>query len=253
MHKKIIAIIVLVVVILSSFGVYYFFFDTQRIEPKQYLCESVSPNFEYTINAYIDDGNATEGYSVLCVLYEHDGGRKIRNIYWNQDCDYAEIEWLSDTSVIINGTKLDNVLKDKYDFRYSKDDLTFQNQYLNNFGVDFISSKCKKVESDELKKYLTIKLNETENQKMNDYASKFFCGIANHQSAFDYLCETQKKNFSVESINIKNGYFSFYNKVSEKIVDVETTDFGIIDTDFYTLIIYDADNNEIHLYDFNLS
>ena len=32
----------------------------------------------------------------------------------------AEAQWLDDDTVIINGRKIQNVLKDKYDFRYSK-------------------------------------------------------------------------------------------------------------------------------------
>lgn len=252
MHKKIIALILAIVILLSGFGVYHFFYDTQAIEPKQYLSETVSPNYEYTIRAYIDNGNATEGSSVLCVLYDHDSNKELRNIYWNHDCDSAEIEWLSDTSVIINGTKIDDITKDKFDFRFNNDELTFQNQYLNKFGVDFISSKCKVFENDELKKYLSIKLNKAEKQKMDEYASNSLFSIADYQTKFDYLCSVQESNFS-KVTNFNNGYFSFYNKVNDKIIDIQSSDIKLIDMDFYTLIVYDTDNNEIHLFDYNRS
>lgn len=116
--KKITALILAFVILLTGFGVYHFFYDTQAIEPKQYLSETVSPNHEYTIKTYIDNGNATNGSSVLCVLYKHDNMKKLRNIYWNHDCDSAEIEWLSDTAVIINGERIEDITKDKYDWRY---------------------------------------------------------------------------------------------------------------------------------------
>ena len=38
------------------------------------------------------------------------------NIYWNYHEDHAEVEWIDDETVIINGIQL-NVLTEIYDFR----------------------------------------------------------------------------------------------------------------------------------------
>lgn len=60
------------------------------------------------------------GYAVLGVLRKKSDFSYARNIYWENNTDSAEAQWLDDDTVIINGRKIPNVLKDKYDFRYSK-------------------------------------------------------------------------------------------------------------------------------------
>ena len=75
---------------------------------------------EYTVEIYQNDGGATTGYAVLGVLRKNSDSSYARNIYWENNTDSAEAQWLDDDTVIINGRKIPNVLKDKYDFRYSK-------------------------------------------------------------------------------------------------------------------------------------
>lgn len=119
MKKKFIIAVVVVVIAICSFATYHFFFDTQRIEPQSLISQTYSPNGEYNISAYRNDGGATTDYAVLCVLYKNNDVNPIRNIYWNYPCDKAEIEWVDNDTVIINGVVIDNVFKDKYDWRYS--------------------------------------------------------------------------------------------------------------------------------------
>lgn len=75
-----------------------------------------SPDGKYTITSYLNNGGATTNWAVLCSVKDNDTG-KTRNIYWQYRCDDANITWIDDTTVNINGVKL-NVEKDTYDFRY---------------------------------------------------------------------------------------------------------------------------------------
>ena len=88
--------------------------DINAIKPQEMLSESVSPTGEYKITAYLNNGGATTAYAVLCVL-SHDNCEK--NIYWNYRCDSADIEWVDEDTVIINGVRLENVEEDVFDYR----------------------------------------------------------------------------------------------------------------------------------------
>ena len=84
--------------------------------PEGELLESVpSPDGAYQVNAYLVDGGATVDYSVRCEVVDAAASTK-RNIYWNYHCEEAEIRWLDDVTVEINGVRL-NVQTDSYDWR----------------------------------------------------------------------------------------------------------------------------------------
>lgn len=73
-------------------------------------------------------------------------------------------------------------------FTGCKDDsIAYQNQFLNIFGIDFISTKYQKVEVDELKDYIYIELNQYEKTKMEAYlqSSDLFYSISEKSS--DYI------------------------------------------------------------------
>ena len=110
---KVLAIIVCVIIFLGLV-VYHFFFDIDAIKPGEKITESTSPSGKYTITAYLNDGGATTDFAVLCVFSD---GERTKNIYWNYHCESADIEWIDDDTVIINGVKLEDVNKDTYDFR----------------------------------------------------------------------------------------------------------------------------------------
>ena len=112
----ILSIIIVSVVVLVSI-VYYFFFDISHIQGEKLISKSVSPNNTYTVEAYLNNGGATTDFAVLCKLHYNDGSRKDRNIYWDYHCSDAEIEWTDDDTVVINGKTIDDVTKDKYDWR----------------------------------------------------------------------------------------------------------------------------------------
>ena len=119
--KKYMKIIIPIVIVFSLiiafviYGIHWAFFDIQRIEGQEVIEEVISPNDNYTITAYLNNGGATSDYAVLCSVTDNQTGKE-RNIYWQYHCSEAEIEWKDEKTVIINGVELD-VLKDSYDYR----------------------------------------------------------------------------------------------------------------------------------------
>ena len=107
--------ILLIVFALISYGIYWAFFDIQRLSGQEIITTSDSPDYTYTITAYLNNGGATTAYAVLCSVKNNETGKE-RNIYWNYRCSTADIQWVDDKTVNINGIELD-VTKDLYDYR----------------------------------------------------------------------------------------------------------------------------------------
>lgn len=117
LKKKVLIISIIIVAIIGSV-IYVFnwaFLDIQRIDGQEYLNESTSPNETYTVTAYLNNGGATTSYAVLGTLKNNKNG-KTKNIYWQYRCEEANMEWLTDEIIIINGIEL-NVKKEVYDYR----------------------------------------------------------------------------------------------------------------------------------------
>lgn len=116
--KKSILIIflsIIVIICTIAYGVYWAFYDIQRINGQEYINELTSPNGKYTITAYLNNGGATTGYAVLGTL-KNNSNDKTKNIYWQYNCEKAEISWIDNETIKINGIKL-NVENEIYDFR----------------------------------------------------------------------------------------------------------------------------------------
>ena len=141
-------------------------------------------------------------------------------------------------------------------FSGCKDDaISYQNQFLNIFGIDFISTKYQKVEVDKLKDYIYIELNESEKSKMEEnlLSSNLFYSISEKNSDYIILNKILEKRFSENIKNVENGYFSIYNKIPQQIIDLSSVEFQNIDMDFFTALIYDSENGIIYLFNYNLS
>ncbi|MDO7788167.1 DUF5412 domain-containing protein [Desulforamulus aquiferis] len=118
--KKMVLIIIslfpLFLIALISYGVYWACFDMNRL-PKQVLISEVkSPDGAYTVKAYLSNGGATTSFAVLGELNYNKVAKKPKNIYWNYREDHADIKWIDNDTVIINGQKLD-VPYQSFDFR----------------------------------------------------------------------------------------------------------------------------------------
>ncbi|MBR3738255.1 MAG: hypothetical protein IKN26_05915 [Eubacterium sp.] len=112
----ILSVIIAAAVILTSV-VYYFFFDISHLQGEKLIAKSVSPDNKYTVEVYLNSGSATTNSAVLCRLHYNDESGKDRNIYWDYNCTDANIEWTDNDTVVINGKTIDDVTKDKYDWR----------------------------------------------------------------------------------------------------------------------------------------
>lgn len=118
-RKKIVKISLIVGVLfmgLIGYGVYWSFFDMNRLPTGEYLTEETSPDGTYTIKAYRNNGGATTSYSIRGELVFNKNNSKTKNIYWNYREDTAEIEWIDNETVIINGHTLE-VPNERFDFR----------------------------------------------------------------------------------------------------------------------------------------
>lgn len=116
-RKNIITICLIVAIIVGgmAYGAYWAFYDIQRIKGQQYIMGLTSPDGTYTVSAYLNNGGATTSYSVLGVL-KNNINNESKNIYWQYRCDNAEIEWISNDTIKINGIRL-QVEDEVYDYR----------------------------------------------------------------------------------------------------------------------------------------
>lgn len=101
---------------LISYGFYWAFFDMNRLPKQELIAEVKSPDGAYTVKAYLANGGATTSFAVLGELNFNNDKRRPKNIYWNYREDYADIKWIDNNTVTINGHKLD-VPYQTFDFR----------------------------------------------------------------------------------------------------------------------------------------
>lgn len=78
------------------------------------LLNSNSPNGEYALSAYRVNGGATTDYSVEVYCDNGENNKKIYNAYHEDDVD---IEWISDSEVLINDKQIDLSKNETFDSR----------------------------------------------------------------------------------------------------------------------------------------
>ncbi|QOS97566.1 DUF5412 domain-containing protein [Brevibacterium sp. JNUCC-42] len=117
MKKNFKSIIIVLTIVLCVIGylIYHFFYSMSNLPQGTFLKQSMSPSGEYTITAYLVNGGATTTLCVRGELQNNKTGNK-RNIYWDYRIDKAEIVWVNDKIVSINGHDI-NVINSVYDWR----------------------------------------------------------------------------------------------------------------------------------------
>lgn len=118
MVKRFVMFLLCLIVIIALILILAYVFFSYRIPNGGELIDQVtSPNGEYTVEAYLMH-NSLSADAIRCdvVMNESESNYK-RTIYWNYPCDYADIIWGYDDSVIINGMEI-NVKNGRYDFRH---------------------------------------------------------------------------------------------------------------------------------------
>lgn len=117
--RKIKIITALVSIILVAVAIptvlYVKLFTIWGIKGQEPINSVSSPDNRYTVTAYLNSGGATTSYCVLAAVKDNKTGFE-RNIYWQEDVNVAYIDWVDNTTVIINAVELD-VKKDSYDYR----------------------------------------------------------------------------------------------------------------------------------------
>lgn len=116
--KKKIFVILFIMFIFLSYGVYRSFFDMSHLPEGSLIKESESPNGNYTIKTYVSETSLSSP-AIRGELNYNNIKKQPKNIYWGYRQDTVKIEWIDESTVIINNNKL-NVLKDKFDFRNNK-------------------------------------------------------------------------------------------------------------------------------------
>ncbi len=119
MRSVLTVVIILAAIIgLFAFLFWYFFVSMSHLPEGTEINRVVSPDGTYTLVAYYASPATVSG-SVRGELVNNETEKK-KNIYWRYKCGRADIQWLDESTVIINGTKLD-VRYDTYDWRHDPD------------------------------------------------------------------------------------------------------------------------------------
>lgn len=108
-------IIVIIIVLVIVYAIYYFFYNTSNL-PEGDLIESIkSPTDEYKLNSYFINGGSLSGDAIRVELTNNKTSKR-KNIYWGYPESTANIKWINEDTVEINGHTL-NIHKDRYDWR----------------------------------------------------------------------------------------------------------------------------------------
>jgi len=104
------------IVLILFLTVNHTFFNINRLPKGEFLHLTESPNRDYTVQAYVSESGATVADAVRVEVIYHQKSDKTKNIYWGYRESEAEIIWLDNDTVSINGIELD-VRKEVYDWR----------------------------------------------------------------------------------------------------------------------------------------
>lgn len=90
------------------------------------------------------------------------------------------------------------------------DNITYQNQFLDPFGINFVTSQHQKIEIDDFRNYIKIEINETEESEIQKIIeSKPFYDIVKWQSDYDITNEILNKNFTKKHLKSVMAFFQY--------------------------------------------
>ena len=95
--------------------IYWCFFQIQGIKGQEKIKSYTSPQGGYIVTIYRNNGGATTDFSILGRVKKIKTGKE-KNIYWQYHCKDADVEWLKENIIKINGIVL-NVDTEVYDYR----------------------------------------------------------------------------------------------------------------------------------------
>lgn len=117
MKKMALILTTILMLIITVLGLIVFSFvtyiqDPQHIKGQDVIATYPSPNGAYILTTYLNNGGMTTSFSVLGRV-QNTKTNKCRNVYWKYHCTVSRVEWLNDTTVVLNDITLD-IEKDMY-------------------------------------------------------------------------------------------------------------------------------------------
>jgi len=112
--KKKFLIICSVLLLLMCLLIYNLFFDINNISEGKLMFSSDSPDKSFTVNIYLVESTLSSN-AIRGELVNNKTSNQ-RNIYWQYRISNAQVEWIYNENVSINGVIL-NVKNGKFDFR----------------------------------------------------------------------------------------------------------------------------------------
>jgi len=91
------------------------FRDMDHLPTGEFMASFDSPEHTRTVNIYLFGGGMISDFGLRGEVVNNSDG-STRNIYWSDHEQEADVTWLDEDTVVINGHTL-NVLTDQYDFR----------------------------------------------------------------------------------------------------------------------------------------
>ena len=108
--------LILTALILFTSAIFFMLLIGRDSYSEELIGQYVSPEKTYTVLVYRTNGGATTAFGIKCKLHRNDKKTSCnRIIYTEYRNDSAEVEWEDNDTVIINGKRIENVLKDRVD------------------------------------------------------------------------------------------------------------------------------------------
>lgn len=110
---KLTTILMLIIVLGLMFSAFVAYKQNpQHIKGQDVIATFPSPSNTYILTTYLNNSGMTTDFAVLGRVQNTETG-KSRNVYWKYHCTVSRVEWLNDTTVVLNDITLD-VEKDMY-------------------------------------------------------------------------------------------------------------------------------------------
>lgn len=112
---KRIAVFAATSLILIAGIIYHFFFSMSALPDGELIGEYPNSDRTRTVKIYLCGGNATTDFAIKGKIFENNNGKE-KTIYWTYHESEANVQWLDDENIKINGKTL-NTCRDVYDYR----------------------------------------------------------------------------------------------------------------------------------------
>ena len=124
-----IGIVLLSTLVVGTIFVYWKFFSLQGVPTGKLIRTIESPNGDYKLKTYVQDGGSLSANAVRGELI-HLKTSSTKTIYWNYPDNDPLVEWIDETTVKIGNQTLHIPKQETYDWR---DDKSYTREYPKQF------------------------------------------------------------------------------------------------------------------------